>query len=318
MDQFPIDDMTPVQDMHLFELPNQELIMQHGGVATRVSFDEVKRMPLHYYLANMVPKADNSEPRCDVIRDYEHNNVTLILNDQVAVYHVTGVNDVAMRDLADALQVQKDFEFVPNIPFPLIYYKQTAEEKWITVAIEAKWFHYNSKRLGINGLKVMHPPLWLNVKLSNANVLLGARVAVVRNSELHWQDTKLYHLALPNVWHNHDICLGGTRILDQIDSPTMGQTIMLVYNQVFNSEWNLDLVMSDRVVKTVGEAFDKLKPESNPFKGLGYKAGVTTQASATAIKALLAVLTQPQGWRVATWQESDFTAESFVNWRNGR
>jgi len=308
-EQFPIDDVIPVDHAHLIEDQNR-LILQHGGVVTRVFFNKVSRMPLDHYLKHELPSADG-KTKCHLIRDYNHNNITMILDDHVAVYDVVSIEDVPLRELANNLITTQNMELFPNIPYQIIGYIKQQDCLLLTVHIPASWFYYRSAE--IESLKVMHPPLWFRVKLNNAGSLLSAAMVVVRTTEARWEATKLYRWILPNVFPNNEICLGGSQLSGGITDPTYGQIIMSVYHQVFDSLWNYHLFDQDTVDKAAREAFDALSgnkiPFTSPLSGIG---------STASLKRILSVLHQPEGWRQIKWPDNQYTADEFVRGKGGR
>ena len=308
MDSFPIDDLVPVKDMHLVER-DSDLIVQHGGVVTRITFDKVVRMPVSEYFKDSPVKYKDD---FQIIRDYSHGNITMILKDQVAVYSVQAVEDVPLNKLTPLLSVETEQQVFPDIPYPIIGYIVRKDCKIITVYLEPRWFHYHAAEIN-PAVRVQHPPLWLRVQLSNSGSLLGCAIALVRTNSVKWEDTKLYHLALPNVFNSHEVCLGGSHIDGGTSSPTAGQVIMSLYHQIFDSNWNFHLFEQKTVDEITAEAFAAVRQPDTLFDGLT----ADSHSQLDSLKRLLTVLSIPEGWRLIKWRESRTTATSFVT-KGGR
>lgn len=313
MEQFPLDDVVPVDNAHLIEAQDK-LILQHGGVVTKVNFSKVTRMPLERYrsLREELMFPDDAQ-RCHVIRDLEHHNITMILNDHVAVYDVTSIEEVPLCKLADNLVTEQDLKLFPDIQYPLVGYIRRPDCRIITVHIDATWFHYRAA--DIPSIRVMHPPIWLRIKLNNAGALIGGGMVVVRTREPRWDNTRLYQWILPNVFdYSNEICFGSTTLSYAVPDPTDGQRIMALYHQVFDSLWNYHLFHPETVDKATLEAFKALPVSKRPYQGLT----ASTAGQSASLKRLLSVLTQPDGWRQIQWPLNQMTATDFVTGQRSR
>lgn len=313
MEQFPLDDVVPVDNAHLIE-GTDKLILQHGGVITRINFDKVTRMPLERYrsLREDLTVPDDAQ-RCHVIRDLEHHNITMILNDHVAVYDVKSIEEVPLSKLADNLVTEQDLKLFPDIQYPLVGFIRKPGCRIITVHIDASWFHYRAA--DIQPIRVMHPPIWLRINLNNAGALIGGGMVVVRTREPHWEKTQLYQWILPNVFdYSNEICLGNTALSYAVANPTDGQRIMALYHQVFDSLWNYHLFHSETVDKATLEAFKALPVSKRPYQDLT----TSTAGQGAALKRLLSMLAQPDGWRQVKWPTNTMSASDFVNGERSR
>ena len=261
-----IDSTIPVGITHIIDRVDN-VCQQHGGVVTAVQFDKLEEMTLDKFISEIVPTMQSNNDKFIVIKDTVRQNMYRILKDNVAIYHITGMQDVFFDTFIDNLMSDRPLSITPNLTYPLIHYATTKNgEKIIVVSIPSKQFTYHSSQRSIPPFVVWHPPLWLRVKLTPANIPSSVMIGVVLDRSDDPADVDVFHLPLPNCYNDGNICFGGTRFNNpNPDKPlTEAAAIELTYQRLFNSEFNLDLVSSTeyqeylRVCKTLPD-YDKFK-----------------------------------------------------------
>ena len=241
-----IDSTIPVGITHVLDRAN-EVCQQHGGVVTSVQFDRLEEMTLKEFIDNVVPTLDKNDDKLMIIKDTVKQNMYRILRDNVAIYHITGMQDVFFDTFLDNLMCERPLSITPNLTYPLISYATTKNgEKIITVAIPSKQFTYHSSSSSVKPFVVWHPPLWLMCKLTPANIPSDVKIGVVLDRADDPADVSVYHLPLPNCYNDGNICFGGTRFTNPNPNKALTEAtaIELTYQRLFNSAFNLDLVSS--------------------------------------------------------------------------
>ena len=308
-----LDDITPASFSHLIER-HDDVLLQHGGVVTRMYFDKVELMDLDAFLQQEVPKLKRQQQELTIIRDSVSKSVSLITGDQVIKYHLTNMEECFADELAKLIKVDEVKTFIPDIHYPLIGYVDKADYKAITVLIENKSFMYRTKMFGGDqkefATRVHLPPIWLAVRINRAGTVLGARIAAVPEKALRTEDTVLYRLPLPNIHVNGELCLGTAAVKDafaHVEQPTDGMIIQVVVDQIFNSLWNYDLIDRDLAV-VMNDAYKKARViNRDDFDSfISYAAG--NQAVAMQIR-IVGILTDPNGWKLLKYSRMS---------RNGR
>jgi hypothetical protein len=222
-----------------------EVCQQHGGVVTSVSYDKLEEMTLKEFIDNVVPTLDKNDDKFMIIKDTVRQNMYRILKDNVAVYHITGIQDVFFDLFLDNLMSERPVSITPNLTYPLISYATTKNgEKVITVAVTPKQFTYHSSSSAVKPFVVWHPPLWLQCVLTPANIPSNVKIGVVLDRSDDPADVTVYHLPLPNCYSDGNICFGGTRFNNPNPNKALTEAtaIEMTYQRLFNSEFNMDLV----------------------------------------------------------------------------
>ena len=257
-----IDSTLPIGITHIMDRSN-EVCQQHGGVVTQIQFDRLEEMSLEQFLTDIVPTM-KAEERFTIIKDTVRQNMYRILRDNVAIYHITGIRDVFVDTFIDNLLSERALSITPNLTYPLIQYSTTKEgEKYITVSIPSKQFTYHCADTRLEPFVVWHPPLWMRVKLTPANVPNDVKIGVVLDRTEDPNEADVCHLPLPNCYESGDICFGSTRFNNpNPDKPlTEAMAIELTYQRLFNSAFNMDLTRRAEV-----DAFYELCKGLNDFE----------------------------------------------------
>lgn len=261
-----IDSTLPVGQMHLVERES-EIFHQHGGIATAVQFDSLEEMSIEQFIENVVPKLKAQPDTFTIIKDSTHEQLVRILGDNVAVYHIKGIQDVFYDTFVERLISGEKITITPNLRYPLIQWRVEDEGvRDITVEIPPQQFE-----MAIGGVSqrfpIYHPRMWMRVKLTAANVPTMTRMVAIPEHIDDLEHGRVYHMPFPNVHDSGDICWGHT----SYQTPkgvklTEGVAIELTYRRFFDSQFNYDLI-SSRDVNEVENVYDKL-PKIDSYEKL--------------------------------------------------
>lgn len=311
-----VDQQTPSDVAHIYET-RDNVIVQHGGLASRLHFSKASVMDLDTFLTYELPKLKGSKKKSAdllVLKDVENNNITLFYDNCVLKYDVDEVEEVTLNNLSKYISTAEMKTFFPGIHYPLVGYVEKPGRKEITVALAPKKITFRSERFKGGPFQdtITLPPLWFRVSLNGANNILGIGIAVVLQNELDPMKTKLHHWVLPNVHSSGEVCLGSTRIevrgLDK-NMITEGVCIQMAMDQIFNSLWNMDLTWDYKYPEIIGKSYvnlPKIEDYENRIK--------TNSADKTVcdMLRLLRVLKEPSGWMSLKWPEARFSADQFL------
>lgn len=114
-----LDNSVPSSLAHLIETRDQ-LMLQHGGVATRLAFDKVEQFDLHTFLKTVVPGLNKQDRTLTVMRNSVAGEYMFLLGDQVIRYHTTDVAEVPLDEMMKSLDLEKEKLFDCDLPFPLV------------------------------------------------------------------------------------------------------------------------------------------------------------------------------------------------------
>lgn len=256
-----IDSTMPVGMTHLLER-NHEIYQQHGGVVTGVRYDTLEEMSLDTFLKDVVPTIKDRKEKLCLIKDSVRQNIYRILDDNVAIFHYTNIEDVFLDAFMERLANEQPLAVTLNLTYPLIYYATGRDgDKRICVSIPEKQFTYHTVRNGVSPFVAWHPPLWLYMRMTAANVPTDVKIGVVLDRTDDAKDTTVYHLPLPNCGSSFGICFGSTHLTNPGGGAlTEAAAIELTYQRLFNSEFNHDLTSNseedeyDRLCNTLPTA----------------------------------------------------------------
>lgn len=239
-----IDSTMPIGITHLLER-NHEIYQQHGGVVTGVRYDTLEEMSLDMFLKDVVPTLKDRKEKLCIIKDSVRQNIYRILDDNVAIFHYTNIEDVFLDAFMERLANEQPLSVTLNLTYPLIYYATGREgDKRICVQIPEKQFTYHTMRNSVHPFVAWHPPLWLYLRMTAANVPTNVKVGVVLDRADDAKDTTVYHLPLPNCSTSFGICFGSTHLTNPSGAAlTEAAAIELTYQRLFNSEFNHDLTV---------------------------------------------------------------------------
>lgn len=261
-----IDSTLPVGQMHLVER-SSDLFHQHGGIATAVQFDSLEEMSLDKFLTEVAPTMKDRKDTFTVIKDTTHDQLVRILGDNVAIYHVTGMQDVFYDAFVERLVSGEKITITPNLRYPLIQWKVDEDgSRDITVEIPPQLFE-----MEVNGISkrfpIYHPLMWMRVRLTPANVPTMTRMAALREHVDDLDNAQLGHMPFPNVHDSGDICWGHTAYQTPKGVKlTESVAIELTYRRFFNSQFNYDL-LSSRDMSEIERIYDKM-PKIKEFQDM--------------------------------------------------
>ena len=262
-----IDSTVPVGTAHLIER-SSSLIHQHGGVATEFTFDSVEEMSLDTFIEQVVPTLRQRKDFLGIIKDMNKEQMVRILADNVALYHVTGMQDVFYDAMIEKLMSDQQITLTPNMQFPLIQWRvEQSGMKVITVEIPPAEFamHHDAfKKAHV----IWHPRLWLKMRLTVQNVPEAWRLRAV---EQHPQDLEHDHVCFapfPNVYDSGDICWGSTMYNRPGNGAlTENAAVLLTLDRFFGSNFNYDLIDSHDMMNMTAlyDQLPKLKEFDTPI-----------------------------------------------------
>lgn len=316
MERIRIDNSTPSSMAHLVDM-RDKVMLQHGGLCTRLCFDSVEQMDLETFTRVVLPKMKGDRRTLTVIRDAAAGSFMLMLGDQVLRYKLTNVEEVGLADFAKGLQDTSDETFTPDIPYPLVLRSVRSRDGAVVVVVrvDAGPRMYRNGRLHLCR-KLYMPPVWFKVTFTKAGCILGESVAVVPENEKRWDATKLYRWPLANVFPTSQVCLGSTRLEMPAGAGgfSEGEIVQLGIDQFFNSDYNLDLLLGvEHYQRMLGDDHGDIYMDGELEAALrANRACQGVQGMASVIK----VLEDPNGWRTLSWVPLNLTAEAFC--RNDR
>lgn len=294
-----IDDVTPAASVFLAD-KREAVLLQHGGTLTRFEYDRAVVMDLDAFLRVEVPRLKKQTNELTVIRT--DNRLLLIQGDQVVKYELNNISDVGLHAFSAHLKSNEDDVFVCEVQYPLVCRKVDSTQKTIIVYIEAPKFIYRSDSVYQGySTPVQLPPIWLRVSMTHVNVPVSAGVvAVLENSYLR-KDTKLYHIMLPNISKDGNVCLGysnaafGQATRDEI---TEGGAVQSIYERIFNSNWNFDMLDDIQLHRAIEDAYLNVVPQTPELQAEVARLGVSSAINRrTATFKYTKLLNVPGGWR---------------------
>lgn len=312
-----VDQQTPSSTAYIFET-KENVILQHGGIASRVSFKKAHVMDLDTFIDVELPKLKATRRKSTedlyVLKDVENNNITMFYDGCVLKYDVDEVEEVTLDSLSKYIATSEMKTFFPGIHYPLVGYVEKPGRKEITVALDPKKIVFKSERFkgGFFQDTITLPPLWFRVSLNGANSILGTGIAVVLQKEIDPLKTQLHNWVLPNVHGSGEVCLGSTRIeVKDLDKSmlTEGVCVQMAMDQIFNSLWNMDLTWDYRYPEIIGNSYLTLPKLEEYESRIKDNAGDKTVCD---MLRLLRVLKEPNGWMTLKWPVANFTADSFL------
>lgn len=312
-----VDQQTPTDTSYIIENRNS-ILLQHGGIASRLTFKECAVMDMNTFLQMELPKMQKSRKKADdslyVLRDTINNNITLMYDDCVLRYKCESIEEVHIDDLAKYIQTTEMKTFFPGISYPLIGYVEQPGRKDITVYVPPRTFNYMSEKFngGFFQDTITMPPIWFRVTLNNALTVMGCGIAVVLQNELDPMDTVLHNWILPNVHASGDVCLGSSKLVIpdvQNMKLTEGVCIQMALDQILNSYWNLDLTWDYNYNQVLGKSYQSLPTIDAYEKRI---ASNKESAASCDILRVLRVLKEPTGYLKLNWPKARFTAKEFL------
>ena len=313
MNKIELDDTSPSSVAYLTEQKSQ-LILQHGGTATRIIHDRVEVMGLETFLTTEVPKLRRGARELHIIRDSSTSSLTLLLDGTVTKYVVNDISDVALDKLSEYLKVTEAKSFYPNLKYPLIGYVETDNLTQITVLLEDKVVQYKnlfSKHKPLNETLYL-PPLWFQVIINTANTIQTIKIAVAPESEVDCLTTELKEWPLTNIMGGGEVCRGAANMkpITPDITQTHGVIMQHAIDLVFTSEWQNHVTWIPKDVRTYTEAFEASKYKDEYTEAINKHSGEVT---AGFLFRTISILREPQGWMRLPYTNLGTTAAQFLS-----
>ena len=318
MDEIKFDTVTPSSYAYVYN-EDKDMLLQHGGCVTRLSFDRLEYMPIATFLQKVVPSLKSiSDNDMYVIRNSVDGSYTLILKDGVYRYVLNGIDEVPLDEhlctLVDEFQKREKSvlrKYTPDLPWPIIADVETATQRTVTVKLQGVRVNYICSSAGLND-PVYLPPLWFSVVMTSAGMPTEARLAVATDTCLTFSDTTLQRWPFTNVWETGKVCLGSTTVQGAADTPTTAQMIQYTFDRIMNSDSQPDLIPSNTAYNnTVTELFNRL-PDKLKSKFSNRLAACARSASLCLLIRSVAIHAEKDGWRRFPYRPAEFTASEFV------
>lgn len=159
-----LDNSVPSSLAHLIETRDW-LMLQHGGVATRLAFDKVEQFDLHTFLKTVVPGLNKQDRTLTVMRNSVAGEYMFLLGDQVIRYHTTDVAEVPLDEMVRSLDFKKEKIFDCDLPFPLVCRSEKKNTIKTTAYIPSTKRLYRWTARDETSLTVEYypPPVWFCV-----------------------------------------------------------------------------------------------------------------------------------------------------------
>ena len=292
-----IDTVTP-SSMALLTDQRQQVVLQHGGAVTRISFNEVYVMSVDDFIKHEVPKIAEAHKSDElrVLRDANTQQLSVLYGDQVIQYKVDGLDECPLNQLVELLKTRNKFVRFFNFAHPLVGYVEEGSFNIVTVYLEAQ---KRDLRFAIPSgdfsTTAYLPPLWFRVSLNQANSVCGSSIAAVPERTVRAEDTPLKHVGLPNIGGGGSVCFGSSQLTSTGyfgDSPTMSQAVEGAIMQFFGAAFNLDL-LSYVALGFCDDVYESL-PKIDTFEKKRVRA--RTEQERQLLK-LLRIYQLPGGWK---------------------
>lgn len=238
-----IDSTIPAGITHLIERESS-LFHQHGGVATEVVFDSLEEMSLDDFIEKVVPTLKERKDMLTILKDTTREQLVRILADNVAMYHITGIQDVFYDAMLERLLSDQQVTITPNLQYPLIMWRvEQSGEKVIVVEVPETQFEMQHDSWPKERFLIWHPRLWLKMRLTVQNVPCAWRIRAMPVHPNDLEKEKVCGLPFPNVFDSGDICWGSTHFTRSGDTAlSVNDAVCLTLNRFFGSSFNYDLI----------------------------------------------------------------------------
>lgn len=307
-----LDNETPASMSYLYDMRDQ-VMLQHGGLCTRVHFDKVEQMDMSAFLTVVVPKLRKETEQLTIIRNSAAGAYTLLLGDQVIRYHVTNIAECGLRKLCEELRKNSsDTELItPNLLQPIIASYKYPGGVTLTVRVDPEKRRYNSSS-PVLSVDYYPPPLWFRLSINTAKDLIGMGIAVIKEMHPNWNQVTLGEWPLANVYRSGAVCVGGSVLWASggVNAErTDGEVMQQAQHSFFTSNFNQDLLDPAGMTQVLGSSFDQL-PDAKELEEEMNTQGL--QQKSRQLRKLLYVLRDPSGWRKLSYRPLRVAPENFV------
>ena len=311
MQTLELDDTTPASSAYLVEM-RKALVLQQGGIATRINYDSIEVMDLETFISTEIPKIRRASKDLTIIRDSNTSSISMIMDKKVTKYAVADIDDVPLEKLSDQLKTSEERTFFPNIHYPLVGYVESLRGVAITVLITNKEVIYSngSNREKVLNEKIYLPPLWFKVTLNHAKNIQNINIAVVPEAEPNCLNTKLKAWPLTNVFDSGNVCQGGSYLKSATDLElTDGIAVQHAIDLIFTSKWNNDVVWRPTNQGGLKDAY-AIATHKGEFDEAIERAA--NKKSICDLFRTVCILKDPEGWRSIPYTNLPRSASVFL------
>ena len=300
---------------HFIERAN-EVVLEHGGICTRLPFDYVERMTVEDFVRLRLSKLkrEDTERSLHVICNPSGNEFSLLLGDHATVYKLTDCQEVGLSDLLEEYKLPDNPVklMTPNLPWPLVCESTRGNGTTVTVRLPSIKRLYRNETCVAFNLEYWCPEMWFSVDLTPAGVFAGARVAVVKDFKPDFNDTVLYKWPLANVHHDGKICYGGGNLSSIGKLGTTYEKIAEAVSMFLDATFNSDLVnVSDSEASLNGVAAWPISKLGEPYDTLLAGCTASRGGEIKSVIKLLWAMKEPGGWRQLRLRTLDIPPKQF-------
>ena len=304
MERIEVEDCVIADAAHLIERRN-DVMLEHGGVVTRMSFDSVEEMSLDAFKRFVVPRMGEAESSLTVVKDSAAGSYSFILGDGVTRYKVNSVRECSLADVCEELKRGADAKFdeIYNMPMPLIRDVRRTDVRRVTAAFPSEERIY--KRFD-KKYKIYIPPTWFAVSLRPDNQLIECGMCVVLEWESKFEDTKLLRWPLSNVWSSGTVCLGDSEVKQYIDveHASIADLLIVYRERVLGFTANNDLC---------DWGYDFIHGIDNLYRELVAEGKLENKDPRSTVERALEILSLPNGWEKIKYAPLGRSAKEFTS-----
>ena len=302
MQELTINNFSAVSDAHLVER-YQQLMLEHGGVVTRIGFDTVEAMSLETFKTQVAPTLAPDPDHMVVVRDSASGTYSFIVGDGVIRYKVTTAEECTINDVVENLQRNDVKDIVHNTPFPVIREHVTPRCTTLTGAFpaEKRMYPYRDQQY-----EIYIPATWFAVCMDVNKVVYENRLCVCDQWCPVFENTKLFCWPLGNVYQEGKVCTGSSEIEARIDNREMTVADILIQHR----ERVLNMNHNDDLLSRFGSDYnDKV---NTLYKKLLSEHKIEPCRGCNPSHATLAILSIPEGWSLMPHKPLAASPEGFT------
>lgn len=310
--ELEVNNSVPTGTAHVFDTDGN-VVLEHGGVCTRLEFDKVESMSIDTFRRLELSKLKSSESCLHVVRNAAEDEYAFILGDRVLRYKLVGCSEVPLEQLLKELQMPKAAATTEEtgLPWPMICKKTSSEWIVTTVMVPSMKRRYRCATGVSFDLEYWCPDIWFSLTTTTSGAYIRAKVCVVREYQSDFRKTQLWKWPLANVHPGGNICYGGANMTTIAKIPTLHGKIEEAMSMFFDAVFNVDLLdsyMIDQMFRgiTLGDSFGE------PYDRLIAGAAGSHADYVRGTLKLLWAMREPGGWRKLNLGHGP-DAESFCN-----
>lgn len=236
VDPLDLDTDTPVCDAFFIDR-DSDMFHQHGGVTTRVLFQNVEEMDISELKKELEKPIEQDQLM--TVRSVQGKYMMMLRGDRVIRYNGCTFQDCVTGQMMKLMQDNAGMVYTPMSQYPLLHVQIKDQAKVVTVRVpKHKILFQGDKSIGSIEDEVMLPDLWFSCRMSLANTVQSAYVAVEDTLDPDPKRCKLRQLCFPNTYTSGSICFGGTRTDTTFDTMTESMVVSATISRLFNSLWN--------------------------------------------------------------------------------